>query len=195
MQLDLYLALVLRLAAGILAIQDPHRKVREGEALRWATAAAFHAKKKGVDPFELIAIARNETDFRPHLVGPDGKDCGITQTRVTYSRYPCRELRRDTWIAFAEAARELAENQRRCLKRARHDLKRCRINSYNSGVRYAKAGWRGRYFLRVSCFAAAARSATTPRDSCRRVRTWKEVARVASGQRMAIIESGGRSNR
>ena len=40
----------------------------------------------------LIGIARNETDFRPHLVGPDGLDCGLTQTRVTYSKYRCRAL-------------------------------------------------------------------------------------------------------
>src|SRR5512134_992982 len=122
MALDSFLALVMKLAAGILAVQSPGRPVSPENALGWATAAAYHAEQSGLDPFELIGIARNETDFRPDLVGPDGKDCGLTQTRVTYSKYRCRELRRDPWLAFEEAARELRENQARCLKRNKWDL-------------------------------------------------------------------------
>ena len=60
------------------------------------------------------------------------------QTRVTYSRYRCRELNHDPWLAFSEAARELKENQERCLKYSPNDVPRCRINSYNSGTHYAR---------------------------------------------------------
>ena len=134
------MAQVLKLALGILAIQSPGQPVAPATAVSWAMAAAVHAERKDVDPFELIGIARNETDFRPDTVGPDGKDCGLTQTRTTYSKYRCKQLRRDPWIAFEEAAREIKENQVRCLKRAPHDLARCRVNGYNQGVRYAKRG-------------------------------------------------------
>ncbi|MBI4511556.1 MAG: hypothetical protein HY698_18120 [Deltaproteobacteria bacterium] len=178
MHMDGFLALVLRLAHGILAIQAPGTPVELPEAVAWATAAAFYAEQESVDPWELVAIARNETDFRPDLVGSDGLDCGIVQTRVKYSRYRCGQLRRDIWLAFAEGARELRENQQRCTKNARHDLTRCRINSYNSGVRYAKRGWAGRYWLRVTCFAEAARSGSPPGGDCRGVKSRRDIARL-----------------
>lgn len=178
MSLDAFLSLVLRLATGILAIQDEGKPVSSDDAVRWAMAAAFHGERTGIDPFELIAIARNETDFRVDAIGPDGKDCGMTQTRVTYSRYRCRELRTDVWLAFAEAARELSENQERCAKHAAGDLPRCRINSYNSGVHYARAGWRGGYWLRVFCFAEAARRGLRPVGDCRRVQSRGDIARL-----------------
>src|SRR6266581_3039227 len=132
-----FLTLVLRLAAGFVAIQDPGTPVTADQALSWATAVAFHAEKNQLDPFEIIGIARNESDFTVNMVSPDGKDCGITQTRTTYSKFRCRQLRSDAWISFQETARELTENQERCLKYNQGDLTRCRINSYNSGVHYA----------------------------------------------------------
>jgi hypothetical protein len=178
MALEVFLSLVMRLAAGIVAVQAPHQPVSPETALAWATAAAYHAQRSGLDPFELIGIARNETDFRPHLVGPDGKDCGLTQTRVTYSKYRCHELRRDPWLSFEEAARELRENQARCSKRNPWDLTRCRINSYNSGIKYARSGRAGGYWLRVSCFAEAARQGVRPVGDCRRVRSRGDIARL-----------------
>lgn len=178
MPFETFLVLVLRLAQGILAIQSPASPVAFRDAVAWAVAAAVHAERSELDPFELIGIARNETDFRPNVIGPDGLDCGLTQTRVTYSRYRCRDLRRSPWLSFAEAARELAENQARCSKVARRDVTRCRINSYNSGVRYARAGWSGRYWLRVSCFAEAARAGVSPRGDCRSVRSFADIPRI-----------------
>lgn len=178
MHFDSFLALVWRLAHGIMAIQAPHARVEPADAIRWAVAAAYHAERHGLDPFELVGIARHETDFRPHLVGPDGKDCGLLQTRVVYSRYSCRELRRDAWLAFAEGARELAENQARCARRAPDDLLRCRLNSYNSGVRYAKKGWAGAYFLRVLCFTEAARAGVKPAGDCRAVKSRAQLVRL-----------------
>jgi len=176
--LDAFVVLVVRLAAGILAVQETRNPVTVDDAMKWATAAAYHANVSGLDPFELVGIARNETDFRPDLIGPDGKDCGLTQTRITYSKYRCKQLRQDTWIAFAEAARELRENQARCKKRHPHDLTRCRVNSYNQGVKYERSGWKGRYWLRVRCFAEAARAGVTPISDCRKVKSRKDIARL-----------------
>jgi hypothetical protein len=178
MAVDGFLVLVLRLATGILAIHDPRTHVAPDDAIRWATAVAYHAQKNHLDPYELIGIARNETDFHADAIGPDGKDCGMTQTRVVYSRYRCRQLRNDVWLAFEEAARELAENQARCAKRAPGDLTRCRINSYNSGVKYARAGWQGGYWLRVICFAEAARRGVAPVGDCRQVQNRGDIARI-----------------
>jgi len=187
MGLDGFFALVLRLAAGILAIQDPNRPVAADEALGWATAVAIHAERNHLDPYEMVGIARNESDFEPDRVGPDGKDCGITQTRVTYSKFRCRELRRDSWLAFAEAARELSENQERCSRTAKGDLVRCRLNSYNSGVHYARSGWSGGYWLRVSCFAEAARLGVTPVGDCRRVHNRGDIARLLGQSEAAAV--------
>ncbi|MFH0899432.1 MAG: hypothetical protein V2A73_02260 [Pseudomonadota bacterium] len=174
---DSYVVLVLRVLGGIVSIEPSEAPVKPADALEWEAASAYHGVRQGIDPFELIAIARNETDFRPELVGPDGKDCGLTQTRVLYSRYRCSELRRSSWIAFKEAARELTENQSRCQRTARGDLARCRINSYNSGVRYARQGWKGRYWLRVTCFADMARAGVRPRGDCRKVGTRLDITR------------------
>jgi hypothetical protein len=178
MGLDTFLSLVLQLATGILAVQDPARPVATDEALSWAAAAAYHARAAGVDPWELVGIARNESDFEPTKVGPDGKDCGIAQTRVTYSKYRCKQLREDASLSFEEAARELRENQARCLKHSKGDVVRCRINSYNSGVHYARQGWAGGYWLRVQCFADAAKAGVHPWADCRRVQSRGDIARL-----------------
>lgn len=178
MHLDVFLGLVLRLATGILAIQDPSTPVSWSDAVKWATAAAYHAERSGLDPFELIGIARNESDFDPRTIGPDGLDCGLTQTRIVYSKYSCKRLRQDTWIAFEEAARELRENQARCKKRNPGDLTRCRINSYNQGVRYKKKGWKGAYYMRVLCFAEAARAGVPPKGNCRKAKSRRDIARL-----------------
>jgi hypothetical protein len=177
----------MRLATGILAIQADSQPVSPEDALSWAAAAAFHASRSHLDPFELVGIARNETDFRPGMVGPDGKDCGLTQTRVKYSKYRCKQLKADTWLAFEEAARELRENQQRCTKKNKWDLKRCRINSYNSGVRYAKKGWAGGYWLRVGCFAEAARAGVPPVSDCRTVTSRTQIARLIAESRRARL--------
>lgn len=151
----LWLVTVLRLTLGILAVQDPSAPVDLEKAQRYAAAAMRAGQAYGVDPWELIGVARNESRFRPHEIGPDGKDCGIMQTRITVSRYSCGKLRRDVQVAFMEGARELAAYRKSC--RAHRDFDRCRFNRYNSGIRYAKKGVHGRYYLRVLCYADAAR--------------------------------------
>src|SRR5262249_20121195 len=152
---DVYLALVLRLAAGIYAIQAPGVPMSVGRATAYAVAAAYHGTRAGVDPFELVGVARNESDFVENILGPDGQDCGLTQTRVTITRYSCKQLLRSYWLAFQEAAREIKEYSAAC--RGHDDYDRCRINHYNSGARYARRGFHGKYYLRVACFAEAAR--------------------------------------
>jgi hypothetical protein len=178
---ELFIGLVTRLASGILAVQADHRPVPPAEALGWAVAAAVHAGQADVDPFELVGIARNESDFRPRRVGPDGKDCGLLQTRVTYSRYRCGQLRADPGKAFEEGARRLADYDRHCRKTRPHDRTRCRLNRYNQGYRYRTAGHKGAYWLRVSCFAQAARDGVAPRGDCRKARSPADIARLIYG--------------
>src|SRR5262245_21000921 len=100
MYLDLYVTAVMKLAAlmqltaGIYAIQAPGVLLTVDKAAQYAAAASYHGERAGVDPYELIGIARNESDFVEDIKGPDGKDCGLTQTRVTITKYSCRQLRR-----------------------------------------------------------------------------------------------------
>jgi len=158
-----WISTLLRLCAGILAVQDPSAPVDVAEAARYAGAAIHAAEARHVDPWELIGVARQESRFRADEIGPDGKDCGIVQTRITGSRYKCRELRRNIEIAFAEGARELAQYGASC--RGHADFDRCRLNRYNSGIRYARSGFHGHYWLRVLCFTQAAR-AGAPGGGC-----------------------------
>lgn len=187
MPMDLWLAWVVRLAAGIVAIQAPYAPVSHERALDYAAAAAYHGLRAGVDPWELIAIARNESDFIEDQLGPDGKDCGITQTRTTVSRYSCRQLQRSYWLGFAEAAREMAEYNGACQGHADYD--RCRINHYNSGERYARTGMHGRYWLRVMCFASAARAGVAVGSLCRAVRDQGDIRRLLAGDSPRPISS------
>jgi hypothetical protein len=176
MPVDLYLSLVLHVAVGVQSISAPYAPVSPERAARYAIAAVKHGERAGVDPFELIALARNETDFREGLRGPDGKDCGLLQTRITVTRYTCRQLLRSVDLAFQEGARELREYSAAC--RDKPDYDRCRFNRYNSGVRYARTGQHGRYYLRVQCFAEAARLALPVGSDCRKVTGRRDIART-----------------
>jgi hypothetical protein len=182
MHVDLYIASVfklaalLRLTAGIYAIQAPGVPVTVEKAAQYAVAASYHGSRAGIDPYELVGIARNESDFIEHMKGPDGKDCGLTQTRVTITKFSCKQLLRSYWLAFQEAAREMKEYGDAC--KGHQDFDRCRLNHYNSGVRYAKSGFHGAYWLRVQCFAEAARQGVTVGQSCRRVRGRGDIARA-----------------
>src|SRR5262252_4245102 len=130
MFVDLSLATVTKLAtwmqltAGIYAIQAPDVPMTLERAGRYAVAATVQGHNAGIDPYELVAIARNESDFIEDMRGPDGKDCGLTQTRVTITKYSCKQLRRSYWLAFQEAAREMKEYGEAC--RGHSDYDRCR---------------------------------------------------------------------
>ncbi len=182
MHVDLYIATVVKLAAlmrltaGIYAIQAPDVPLTVDKAAQYAMAATFHGERAGIDPYMLVGIARNESDFIEDMKGPDGKDCGLMQTRITITRYSCRALRRSYWLAFQEGAREMKEYTAACHGHA--DFDRCRLNRYNSGVRYAKHGFHGAYWLRVKCFADAARQGITVGQSCRHVQSRGDIARV-----------------
>lgn len=174
MPVESIIVLLLNLIAGIQAIQPQQQPIPIQRAELYARAAIYHGVQRSVDPFELLALARNESDFNERAVGPDGLDCGMTQTRITYSRYSCKELQRSPWLAFAEAARELHAYAESC--RGHEDYDRCRLNRYNSGQNYARRGAAGRYYLRVRCFAEAARRQLLLGDHCRSVRTPEELA-------------------
>ena len=171
---------VARLAAGILAISDPSLPVRPHDAFAYAAAAIDAGQRYGVDPWDLIAVARNESSFREDDLGPDGKDCGITQTRVTGSKYSCRQLRRSYRLGFMEGARELSEYAAAC--RGHADFDRCRFNRYNSGIRYAKKGWAGHYWLRVLCFTESAKARTNG-ERCLEVTSRPAIARAIAHDR------------
>ncbi len=182
--MSLYLALVLRLTAGTHAIQADGVPLSIERAAAYAIAATYHGERAGVDPFELVAIARNESDFVEDSRGPDGKDCGLTQTRVTITKYTCRQLRRSYWLAFQEAARELREYGAAC--KGHYDYDRCRLNHYNSGAHYARHGVHGLYWLRVQCFATAARQGLPVGETCRHVRGRGDIARLMKQTRKRI---------
>ncbi len=171
----LWIATIIRLCAGILAVQDPSASVDVTEAARYAEAALHAADARNVDPWELVGVARHESRFRADEIGPDGKDCGIMQTRITGSRYSCRQLQRSVDIAFLEGARELAQYGASC--RGHADFDRCRLNRYNSGFRYARHGFHGHYWLRVLCFTEAAR-AGAPGGGCDAVQSRAAIDRA-----------------
>lgn len=170
-----WISSIIRLCAGILAVQDPSAPVDVVQAQQYARAAMHAAAAHEIDPWELIGVARNESRFRADEIGPDGKDCGIVQTRTTGSRYSCRTLRRNVDIAFMEGARELAGYSASC--RNHGDFDRCRLNRYNSGVRYARRGFHGHYWLRVLCFTEAAR-AGAPGGGCATVQSRAGIDRA-----------------
>lgn len=176
MPLGLWPVYIARLALGILSIQAHYAPVEPARAWHYAAAAAYYGLASGEDPFELVGLARNESDFIENQRSPDGKDCGLTQTRITCSRYSCRQLRSDYRLAFREAVRELSEYRRSC--QGRTDFDRCRLNRYNSGYRYARSGRHGHYYLRVMCFAEAARATVDPGDACRKVQSRAGIARI-----------------
>jgi hypothetical protein len=182
MQVDLYITTVLKLAAimkltaGIYAIQAPEVPLTVNRAAEYAVAATFHGERAGIDPYELVAIARNESDFVENQRGPDGKDCGLLQTRVTITKYSCRQLLRSYWLDFQEGAREMKEYSKACHDHP--DFDRCRLNRYNSGVHYAKSGFHGAYWLRVQCFEKAAERGVSVGQSCRRVLGRGDIARA-----------------
>jgi hypothetical protein len=187
MHVDLYIATVFRLAAlmkltaGVYAIQAPGVPLTVARAADYAVAATFHGERAGIDPYELVAIARNESDFVERMRGPDGKDCGLLQTRVTITRYSCQQLLHSYWLAFQEGAREMKEYSQAC--HGHHDFDRCRLNRYNSGVRYAKRGFHGAYWLRVQCFARAAKQGISVGQACRRVLGGSDISRTLERER------------
>jgi hypothetical protein len=187
MPIDLYLRLVLRVAAGVLAIQAPGQPLTPERALGYAAAATYHGTRAGIDPFELVAIARNESDFVENIRGPDGKDCGITQTRITITHYTCRQLLHSYWIAFQEAAREMSEYGRAC--KGKWDFDRCRLNHYNSGAHYARHGVHGLYWLRVACFTEAARAGVVVANDCRKVQGKRDITRLLKRRELLAARS------
>ena len=176
MSVATFLALVFQVAVGIFAVQSRHAPVSYAKATAYAAAAVYNGWRTGIDPFELVGVARNESDFVEAKRSRDGKDCGLTQTRITVTRFSCRQLRRSFWLAFHEAARELSQYASSC--RNHGDATRCRLNRYNSGIRYATRGPHGAYWLRVQCFAQAARATRDTGDECRAVRRKRDIARV-----------------
>lgn len=179
--------LLAQIVAAILAVGYPGHRIPLPTAEAHAAIVARVSADTGIDPFEIVGIVHNESDWRPHLVSRDGKDCGIAQTRVTGSQYTCQQLTASAELSIRELARELTSTRESCIRDLtdasgdrlctcgkcdplfmKQDLDRCRLNRFNSG--YAKANCApgdescrvrartaSRYWLRVLCFADAAR--------------------------------------
>jgi hypothetical protein len=187
------MSLLLSLVTGVRVLEAPGVRVSTSQAATYALAATIHGLERGIDPWELVALARNESDFVPNLLGPDGKDCGIAQTRTTVSRFTCKQLRRSPWLSFAEAARELQEFKQSCKKH--EDFDRCRLNRYNSGYRYAKKGVHGSYWLRVQCFAETAKAGLRTGQACRQVKSKRDIKRLIALWSPVDAKSGTRHAR
>ena len=54
-------------------------------------------------------------------------------------------------------------------------------------VRYAKRGVHGAYWLRVTCFAQAAREGVSVGSACRKVRGKREIARILREQKRPMM--------
>jgi hypothetical protein len=70
----------------------------------------------------------------------------------------------------------MKDNARAC--KNHWDFNRCRLNRYNSGVHYARHGVHGTYWLRVRCFANAARAGLDVGEACRDPDGRRQVARI-----------------
>ena len=58
-----WVAYVVRLAVGVLSIQTKSSPVTLDRALAYAEAAAASGLTSGEDPYELVGLARNESDI------------------------------------------------------------------------------------------------------------------------------------
>jgi hypothetical protein len=68
------------------------------------------------------------------------------------------------------------------------------LNHYNSGARYARHGVHGAYWLRVECFAVAARSGTPVGSACRHVLGRGDIRRVIKRARGVVLASAPASS-
>lgn len=58
----------------------------------------------GHDPVTLVAIAWQETNVKPHLIGSSG-ECGAMQVLPQYSKFSCRQLQ--TYKGIVDGSRAL----------------------------------------------------------------------------------------
>ncbi len=116
-------------------------------------AALYAQAKTGVDAMLMIALARQESDFRGlTLINAPCKfrrrtrgcyaDCGMTQHHVRGSlRYvlrECKRLAKDHKYSFFKSAEEIARHINWCSTHPKYHrpLRRCVLNRYNMGPFY-----------------------------------------------------------
>lgn len=164
--------MLFELMIGIIAIQSVWYPLDENKAKRYAKHAIYHARRYKIDPYELIGLARNESMFKERLVANKNKDCGIAQIRYIYSRYSCKKLQ-NSWYNFSEAARMLAMFSKSC--KGRKDYERCRFNRYNAGWKFSP---NNKYWLRVKCYANAAKKKIKVGDRCRKITSLSQIKKM-----------------
>ena len=183
MHVDLYVATVMKLAAlmrltaGIYAIQAPGVPMTVEKAAQYAVAATVHGTRAGIDPYELVGIARNESDFIETMVGPDGKDCGLTQTRITITKYT---LSPAAPVLLAGVPGSGARDEGVQRRRAR--ATRTSIAAGSTTTTRACATPSTVSTAPIGCGSSAsphaARRGITVGQSCRRVRSHGDIARA-----------------
>lgn len=169
------------LADGMMTVRGGMRHMSQDYADRLELEAGRITsmdRYRWITPWLLIGLAINESDLRPSL--RHGADCGLTQIRVTVhakgqksARRLCDKLTRSTFEALRYAAEELTYiRDRYCSywwskfaddEKYEPRFRRCVLNIYNQGPWYYKeerctstrCHIRARYWVRVSCFAAA----------------------------------------
>jgi hypothetical protein len=148
---------VVRLVKAIKALEFQSLRLSAARRLSIAKAAYLAGRKTNVDPFLLIALARQESDFtgRPSIspycyrpgISKCMADCGITQHQIWgrprwIIRY-CKRMQRDHATAFLKSAKEIKFHTNWCLKKSRYawyrPLWQCVLNRYNQGPFYKRA--------------------------------------------------------
>ncbi len=143
---------VKRLVVAVRSIEDKWSRMTDQYRERIARAAIKASKATGVDATLLIAVARQESDFRglqslhPRCRDPRYSvcqaDCGITQHHIQGNRHwvlkRCRQLAQDFDESFLLSAKEIRHHIDWCGKNARwqQPLQRCVLARYNAGPAY-----------------------------------------------------------
>lgn len=183
------------LANGVLAIRGHMKHVTSKLAKSLAKSALEVSQEPAymwLTPEEILALAANESDFRPWIRCGRGckLDCGITQVRLNLWRRNrksckrlCDRLVKSPKLSFIYSARELTGYKNRYCKRYRQGtwrFRRCIYNIYNQGPFYArrekcrggwKCIWRSRYYIRHKCFEIGIRKKRRAKWSCRKARS------------------------
>lgn len=138
------------LEASIWALH-PGGKLNPAWIRKIAIAALRAEKATGVDATFLVAVGRQESDFRPLQSFFPGcykggrncwADCGWTQHHIrgwtAWVRRRCAQLAKDANQAALLSAKEIAHHIRWCKKWRRYQkpLYRCVLNRYNQGPYY-----------------------------------------------------------
>jgi len=139
---------------AIKALEARGVPVTDDRAAQYAKFILAAARRHGIDPYLLVAVARVESNFTP-AVRPDfrcktpgyqycSQDCGVTQQnfsgRPKWVLARCKQVQQDPAESFMLAADELAKHAVWCREKIHLDStpERCILNRYNGGPYYRR---------------------------------------------------------